>query len=732
MNNDSDRLYELLPTIYRQRDEEQGWPFRALLRVISEQVEVVEKDIAQLYENWFIETSQDWVVPYIGDVVGYQIVHEAGEPGSITTAEGQTRNKILVPRRDVANTIQHRRRKGTLSLLEQLAIDVAGWPAHAVEFYRLLGRTQHLNHLQPGRGRTADLRNVEALDRLGGPFDELAHTVDVHPIVAHRTSGGYNLPNVGLFVWRLQVYSVTKTLAYLAVRPHVFMFDILGNDIQLYTNPAGKSDGRKSKNVVCFPTPIGRTSFEKYTGEYYGEDKSLFIWTRQDENGHAKWEPVELSRIVATDLTDWHYRPIANKVAVDPVLGRIAFAPGQVPLGGVRVSYHFAFSADIGGGEYSRFLPQPTKHLLFRVGKEEGNIKTLSDALRLWEKWKDAHKGQAHKAIIEITDNGYYIESRLSIKLEEKEHLHICAANNTRPVIHLQDREPDLESALDLEGSSLTGVSGSRLTFDGLLIIGSGVRISGEFAEVAFRHCTLVPGWEKGSSRWSSEKVEPSLELYNTDAQITIEHSILGSIQVYEDEVQYEPVNIKVSDSILDATSNEQEALSDRSGHAAFANLTIVRSTVFGQIKVHAIELAENTIFNGKVEIDRYQIGCMRFCYVPESKHLPRRYNCQPDLVMKYVDQEGNKAKKTPEEIDAEKQRESRRVQPVFNSTLYGTPDYCQLASTCAQEIMRGADDESEMGVFHDLFQPQRAANLRARLDEYTPADMQAGIIFAS
>jgi hypothetical protein len=36
------------------------------------------------------------------------------------------------------------------------------------------------------------------------------------------------------------------------------------------------------------------------------------------------------------------------------------------------------------------------------------------------------------------------------------------------------------------------------------------------------------------------------------------------------------------------------------------------------------------------------------------------------------------------------------------------------------------------MGVFHDLFQPQREANLRARLDEFTPAGMDAGIIFAT
>jgi hypothetical protein len=71
-------------------------------------------------------------------------------------------------------------------------------------------------------------------------------------------------------------------------------------------------------------------------------------------------------------------------------------------------------------------------------------------------------------------------------------------------------------------------------------------------------------------------------------------------------------------------------------------------------------------------------------------------------------------------------------VDPEFNSTRYGTPAYCQLANACACEIKRGADDESEMGVFHDLYQPQRAANLKARLDQFTPAAMDAGIIYAS
>src|SRR5688572_6125870 len=109
--NNPDRLYELLPMVYRQRDAEQGYPLRALLQAITEQVNVVERDIDQLYQNWFIETCEDWCVPYIGELVGYRPVHEAGEPGDPRRPSARELNKILVPRRDVANTIRSRRRK---------------------------------------------------------------------------------------------------------------------------------------------------------------------------------------------------------------------------------------------------------------------------------------------------------------------------------------------------------------------------------------------------------------------------------------------------------------------------------------------------------------------------------------------------------------------------------------------------------------------------------------------
>jgi hypothetical protein len=45
MSFDAQRLYELLPAIYRVRDAEQGERLRALLKVVAEQIGVLEEDL---------------------------------------------------------------------------------------------------------------------------------------------------------------------------------------------------------------------------------------------------------------------------------------------------------------------------------------------------------------------------------------------------------------------------------------------------------------------------------------------------------------------------------------------------------------------------------------------------------------------------------------------------------------------------------------------------------------
>ena len=63
-------LFELLPTVHRLRDIAHGDQLRALLNVVGREAQLVEDDITRLYDNWFIETCDEWVVPYIADLLG--------------------------------------------------------------------------------------------------------------------------------------------------------------------------------------------------------------------------------------------------------------------------------------------------------------------------------------------------------------------------------------------------------------------------------------------------------------------------------------------------------------------------------------------------------------------------------------------------------------------------------------------------------------------------------------
>jgi LysM domain len=807
-----DRLYDLVPVVYQERDVQQGSPLQALLRVITEQVDVVEQNISQLYENWFIETCDEWVVPYIGDLIGYQLLNDAGQPSNVTTPRQQQRERILIPRQDVANTIHARRRKGTLAVLEELATDVAGWPSRAVEFYKLLGWTQNIHspslhqplyHLarigdtlasvaaryritekellrlnpsvvsgkplsvgtrllvgrSPARGKTADLRNVHAMDLIETPFETVAHTVDVRRIDSQQTVGLYNISSVGLYVWRLQNFSVgwsawqppqwTGTPACCCddEGEQCYTFSVLGNDTPLYNRPQTASQPTQMPGELNLPTPIRRLLFHQHPTDYYGAGASLAIWA-PDWPRKGAGSPIPASAIAVADLSNWQYPAPKDKVLVDPESGRMVFPLHQLPKQGVTVYYQYAFSADMGGGEYDRPISQPANAKIYRVGQPTvppsttALYQTINAALDAWSSDKLAGGASSvPSAVIEITDSGVYTE-KLNLSLGAGESLQIRAANRTRPVIRFLAPSANKPEALVIKGAK-----GSRCTLDGLLVTGRGLVVQGQdmnpdepapepdpgdMCDVTIRHCTLVPGWGLHCDCGPRRPTEPSLTLLNTKARIKIEHSILGAIEVTADAATIDPVAIRISDSIWDAMNAASKALGDPDGEIAYASLTVIRTTVLGEVAAHAVGLAENSIFTGSLCVARRQSGCVRFCYVPPCSRTPRRYECQPDLVVQAVNAALAQGAITQAESVGEIATEQVRVEPQFNSIRYGTPTYCQLADACAAEIKTGAEDESEIGAFHDLYQPQRTANLLLRLIEYTPASMDAGIINAT
>src|SRR5262249_40929100 len=151
--------------------------------------------------------------------------------------------------------------------------------------------------------------------------------------------------------------------------------------------------------------------------------------------------------------------------------------------------------------------------------------------------------------------------------------------------------------------------------------------------DVRIRHVTLVPGLALECDCEPTHATEPSLELFSSTASVTVDHSIIGSISVSGNEVNADPAEILITDSIVDATAPGLNAAGSASLPAAFARLTVIRSTVIGCVDTDSIALAENSIFLGQVTAARRQAGCVRFCYVGGGSRTPRRYHCQPDLV---------------------------------------------------------------------------------------------------
>ena len=171
-------LYQRLPEIYHLRDAEQTPPnqLKAFVDILDAIPAAVRDNIEALYHDFCIETCDDWVIPYIADLLGTS--HLSGDPWTL--------------RADVARTVHHRRRKGTLGAVESLTYALSGWAVHAVESRLRLVWNQHLNHQRPdeggapptplniaraehisgaARGGTVTLRDPSLLSLLNGPID---------------------------------------------------------------------------------------------------------------------------------------------------------------------------------------------------------------------------------------------------------------------------------------------------------------------------------------------------------------------------------------------------------------------------------------------------------------------------------------------------------------------------------------------------------------------------------
>ncbi len=737
----NERLYRLLPAFYRNRDAEQGEPLRALCAILDAQLLNVEADIAALYENWFIETCAEWAVPYIGDLLRTRALNAVPTAG-------------FSARPYVARTLSYRRGKGTVAALAGLARDVTGWPAGVVEFFSLLATTQYLNHLRPSRGASVDVRDAKTLELLGGPFENAPYTVDVRAI--DGTRGRYNLPNLGIYLWRLQAYPLVAATARAVSQPSDGRYTVspLGLEAPLFNQPPSTPSG-SALGERDVPAPLRRrplydelealraalvdgatpartyfappATFALAVAGTTVPPEQLLICDIEDDPTHAgDWvRPPASKRYVPTGGGTPVDRPIA--AALDPVRGRLAFPQGATPSGPVAVSYSSGFSGDAGGGPYDRSsslsdLLAGTVTWQVAVGRALSKIpgraySTLTDAVQAWNATPSAF------GIIAVVDSATYVEQltgadaiavpancRLLIVAAQWPQVAGPAAAEASQLVPGGVR-PHLLGSLQVQGSPATaGTPPGELVLNGLAIEGSVGVGAGDLGSLQLVHTTVVPA-ATGLTVASGGK--PGQE--NANLSLTIVRSVCGPIAFPADAL--ESRTLALSDAIVaGGLAGDSASAAIQAGNAT---ASIAGATVFGRTSLAALE-ATNSIFTGALAVARRQSGCIRFSYVPPGSQTPRRYRCQPDSALEGITDSGEQA------------NVAARVTPRFSSHAYGRPDYAQLARDCAAEIGIGADDGSEMGAFSFLQQPQRAANLAASLDEYLRFGLNAGIAYVT
>lgn len=684
-----DRLFELLPAVYREQDAEQGDVLRALLRIVTEQVDVVEADVARLYDDLFIETCRSWVVPYIGDLVGNDPLRDA-----------------VRSRADVAKTISYRRRKGTLPMLEELARDVTGWAAHAVEFLELVGWSQHLEHIRP-QAANFDVRSLERDDRVGGAFDAATHTVDVRAVAQHE--GWHHHRHVGFFLWRLGGYPLRRVPARRTSAAWRFAFSPLGNAAPLFSRERPEGDEAGLATELHVPGPIRRAFFQQdlathkaltpvpASSDLYGTPGNPEASIDVTRNGAH----VDLAQVTCARLDPWpSTRPTGNVVAVDVAAGRLAVGDAFTGASRIDVDLVYGFPADLGGGPYERratLTPPAAGRNVYTV-LEGAGAPDFADVASALARWVTDGRPEA---VVRILDSRTYALPA-SVTLADTRNLAIEADDGRRPL--LTTEAGGLE--VDADGTDPDPEHRGRLTLSGVVVEGW-VHVTGDLGGLRLLHATLIPGRtiaEGGAPGGASLVVEGGAAL-NTHLEVAVESSIAGALVVPADAR-----SITVTDSIVDAGAATDGAITAGAATAATTKLDISRSTVVGRTNVRELE-ASDVIFTGRVDTAQTQAGCVRFSFVPFGSRTPRRHRCQPDLAIRAG-------------------LDPARMQPSFTARDYGQPAYLQLRTATPVELRTGAADGAEMGAYCKLKQPQRESNLRTRLDEYLPFGLEAGPIY--
>lgn len=729
-----ERLYQLLPALYRQRDAEQGESLRALLAVLESELDALEADIEATYDNWFIETCDSWVMPYIADMLGVEL--DDSQP------------RWFNQRRLIANTLGYRRRKGTAAVLENAIKDMTGRYAYVVEFERQVARTWHSVEVGQEHSTTLDLSLSEQASLAAGALRDSARSVDLRRMNARNTAltpvpwqddrpGLYGLRRLGILLWRMHYYPVNLSGAFPLDDQGSgrYTFHPLGLDMPLYVRPDILDSMTERPEPYNLPLPLtramlaadlasyrdqyGHLPFDKRPRNtlYYGPARSFNIIYPHEAGGGRAGQQVDPLDLISTDLSEYPVQERwqlltegraedAPAVAVDVERGRIAFhdtrkryfaSETRYPF--VAVSYTYGFSGDIGGGPYDRRYslaymrgetPPDFYISVAKNAQDDGDspmVRSMTRAIERWEKHCQT-PGATLNGHIEILDNGRYSlpwDSVLSLPAGSR--LLISARAGF---------QPSMGAFADVNQLRILPGPGSHLALNGLLIgcpviVGddeSNDEAIEDSASVSAEHCTFIVN-----------KVEKPFST--------------GGIRIARYQTPHMHIDMRacIVERLRASDKDHSASLRDSIVHHRLDGLRLRLDyvTVLEKAADIQLEYARGVIFAGRVDVESWSPTDVQYCAFAGGL---------------WRDDETQHAQLHETNVAEEK--------ALFDSETYGEPAYARLSLSTSMRIRRGAHDGSEMGAFHYLYQPQREDNIAPVIDEYAPVGYDIGVFYVT
>jgi hypothetical protein len=229
------------------------------------------------------------------------------------------------------------------------------------------------------------------------------------------------------------------------------------------------------------------------------------------------------------------------------------------------------------------------------------------------------------------------------------------------------------------------------------------IELRGGFDRVVIRHCTLDPGGEQARLRSGEGQAIPYVELVVSGnvKELVIEASIVGPIR--EHKTADDPGHIQQLD-IRDSIVHSIDAEHVTAIETELGRVDMKQVTVFGDVTVNQL-FASEALIQGLVRVTDTQHGCFRFSatHAVPQKRLPSQF-------------------------------ESHLYEPTipnhfFVSRRFGDPGYAQLSETASADILRGAENGSEIGAFSSLLSPIKLDDLKAKVNEFMPFGLIAQFV---